>query len=319
MSKYNDLLARLESEFEKGERRQAVKLLNDFFKKDKKESFERTVCLKQIIRLASEWIDKFETEEVYHIRAGAFFLLKEYESAIANYERAIAINPRYENPFFGKGTTYLELKDYQNALECFTSAIKINPMYFSAYLGRAWVYFVTEDYLAAVQDYTKAIELQPNHETTYYNRGLSYEKLDNFESALEDYRKLLELNLTEDQYLLELTEAKVVELEKKIEDPQYRIINDLVNKIKSILQFDESCVSHYTSLSATKSLILDKSLFRLSEGTYLNDTSEGRELFNYLNLPIKEINLKSSIPEVFFERPFIGSFVSETKHDDLAL
>src|SRR5207253_9129741 len=80
-----------------------------------------------------------------------------------------------------------------------------------------------------------------------------------------------------------------------------------------------TCLTHYTSLSVAKIMIIDKSAFRLSEGSYLNDTSEGRELFNYLNLHQISANDQPTFEEYFSEKPFIGSFVPEQLHNDLTL
>jgi len=80
-------------------------------------------------------------------------------------------------------------------------------------------------------------------------------------------------------------------------------------------------VTHYTGLSITKILVLgEKALFRLSEGAFLNDTSEGRELFNFLPslLPISNKS-DGTKAKPFTTKPFIGSFVSQTQHDDLTL
>jgi hypothetical protein len=66
-------------------------------------------------------------------------------------------------------------------------------------------------------------------------------------------------------------------------------------------------------------MILKNSPLRLSEGTFLNDTSEGRELFNYLSYETTKLNNNDTMAELFIERPFIGSFVSDTKHNDLTL
>jgi hypothetical protein len=66
-------------------------------------------------------------------------------------------------------------------------------------------------------------------------------------------------------------------------------------------------------------MILKNSLFRLSEGAFLNDTSEGRELFNYLNLELTNRTADETIAESYIERPFIGSFVAESKCNDLTL
>ena len=79
-------------------------------------------------------------------------------------------------------------------------------------------------------------------------------------------------------------------------------------------------MTHYTGFSVTKALILDESKFRLSEGAYLNDTSEGRELFNFLPaFTISFSDINDTVAKLFAPKPFIGSFVAETKHDDLTL
>ena len=94
----------------------------------------------------------------------------------------------------------------------------------------------------------------------------------------------------------------------------------IVTNIKELLLFSDNCVTHYTGLKTVKALIIDKSLFRLSEGAFLNDTSEGRQLFKFLHEEgfITE-KLDDTIATPFAQKPFIGSFVSETKHDDLTL
>lgn len=89
--------------------------------------------------------------------------------------------------------------------------------------------------------------------------------------------------------------------------------------IKVLLLFQDTCVTHYTGLSVAKVLILDKSKFRLSEGAFLNDTSEGQELFKYLPDIRKSTPKNETVACPFINKPFIGSFVSEKKLDDLTL
>ncbi len=67
-------------------------------------------------------------------------------------------------------------------------------------------------------------------------------------------------------------------------------------------------------------MILEQSKFRLSECAFLNDSSEGRELFKFLEIseaPSRKSEENCAMP--FTRKPFIGSFVSDTKHDDLTL
>ena len=133
----------------------------------------------------------------------------------------------------------------------------------------------------------------------------------------EKYIELISSSTTasnSDSFVLE----KINELKKFLENEKYKVISELVNKIKELLIFKDESITHYTGLSAAKALILDNSKFRLSEGAFLNDTSEGRELFRHLAIPVsKKIQDTESI--LFAQKPFIGSFVTETKHDDLTL
>jgi len=93
----------------------------------------------------------------------------------------------------------------------------------------------------------------------------------------------------------------------------------LVNKIKELLLFEKGSITHYTSLSVAKALIIDKSSFRLSEGAFLNDTSEGKELYKFLSFNFFSQKGDDTIAELFTQKPFIGSFVPGDKHDDLTL
>jgi hypothetical protein len=70
-------------------------------------------------------------------------------------------------------------------------------------------------------------------------------------------------------------------------------------------------------LSTLKSLILDNSKFRISEGNFINDPSEGKEFFDFLEYKLYASHKDSSLLEIFSPKPFIGSFVTKDKHNDL--
>jgi hypothetical protein len=71
-------------------------------------------------------------------------------------------------------------------------------------------------------------------------------------------------------------------INERINDKDLTVIADLITEIKAVLQINEECITHYTSLFVLKSLILDGSKFRISEGNFMNDPSEGKEFFNFL-------------------------------------
>jgi tetratricopeptide (TPR) repeat protein len=51
---------------------------------------------------------------------------REYRKAIANYSRAIELNPKYANAYNNRGLIYSELKQYKEAIADFDEAIALN-------------------------------------------------------------------------------------------------------------------------------------------------------------------------------------------------
>lgn len=52
---------------------------------------------------------------------------------------------------------------------------------------------------------------------------------------------------------------------------------------------------------------------------FLNDTSEGTILFDYLDFDTSTHNNCGPNASIFSKKPFIGSFVNQTKNNDLTL
>jgi tetratricopeptide (TPR) repeat protein len=64
---------------------------------------------------------------------------------------------------------------YNLAIIDFNKAIAIDPTFSWAYLGRGNCYFAIQQYDSAIADYTKLIELTPNDPIGYQNRAYAYE------------------------------------------------------------------------------------------------------------------------------------------------
>lgn len=61
---------------------------------------------------------------------------KDYKGAIAEYSKAIALNPKYAIAYYNRGISKNNLKDYQGAIADYTKAIEINPKDAAPYLYR---------------------------------------------------------------------------------------------------------------------------------------------------------------------------------------
>ncbi len=68
-----------------------------------------------------------EFAEAYNWRARAYYLMGQYERAIADCEETIKRNPMHFGALSGEGFSYLELGKLEQALRLFERAIAINP------------------------------------------------------------------------------------------------------------------------------------------------------------------------------------------------
>ena len=95
--------------------------------------------------------------------------------------------------YFGRGLTYGILGDYERAIADYDKAIELDPKDAAAYYNRGLAYADKGEYERAIADYDKAIELDPKDANPYYGRGLIYKGQGEKEKAIADFEKFLEL------------------------------------------------------------------------------------------------------------------------------
>lgn len=280
---------------------------------DKKDFNKAIESFEKIIKINPKYL------YAYYGIGIAFLEQKKYEKSISFFKKGLEINPSSPRLLRGLGNLYHSQKNYQKALEYNLKALEIEPKNSNFCNTIGIIYKDINDIDNAIKFYSKAIELNKENIAPYYNRGMIYYDTQDYKKSKADYEKYINLTKGVNDFFSKNARSRIVELKKIIKSSEYNEISNLVNKIKSLLLFKDGCVTHYSGLTVAKSLIIEDSLFRLSEGTFLNDTSEGRELFKYLSFQIPTQNGSDTIAEKFTQKPFIGSFVAETKHDDLTL
>lgn len=249
-----------------------------------------------------------------------YFDLEDYDKALTYYLRAIELYANEAGYYHGVGNVYNKLENYPKAIEFYTKAIGINEKFIISYNGLGNVYKNSKDYPQALANFQKAIDIDSQYSAPFYNRALLHEEMGQLEEAIADYKSYAHLTEKKDTFYVGKANAKIVELTKIIENPSYGAIVKLVRQIKKMLRFDKEYVTHYTGLATTKILVLSPdSRFRLSEGAFLNDTSEGKELFTYLGFGADTTPKDMGTFMQFSQRPFIGSFVADSKDNDLTL
>ena len=171
--------------------------------KEAKEQFEKALKLEphfegaikclEVIKDVNEGNIKSKT--AIHIFKGeiAYWVNGRLIEAIAEYNKAMQINPRYAVPYGYRGDLYLLQGLYDEAISDCNKAIELNPRYVSAYNTRGVAYYSRGLYDQALLDFNKAIEIDSRNAMPYNNRALVMMELGNTEMACSDWKRACEL------------------------------------------------------------------------------------------------------------------------------
>jgi Flp pilus assembly protein TadD len=93
-----------------------------------------------------------------------------------------------------RGIAYSEKGQYDLAIAEFNKALRIDPLEVGIYNDRGITFAKKGQYKLAIADFTKAIGVNRNDAVSYYNRGVTYAAVRQFDLALQDFNRYLELN-----------------------------------------------------------------------------------------------------------------------------
>lgn len=117
-----------------------------------------------------------------------------YKLALADYDKALELNPSDANIYAWRGFAHYYFDKYQQALNDWDRALQVDSACLQAYLWRSMYYrFVKKDNKAALADLNKAIEFNPDKPGGYSMRSLLYKEENLYDLALDDITKAIEL------------------------------------------------------------------------------------------------------------------------------
>jgi tetratricopeptide (TPR) repeat protein len=97
-------------------------------------------------------------------RAQLFALAFDYDAAIADLTRAVALDPSNPELYVLRGQIAILLYDWDRVLADYDTAIELDPEYAKAYFYRGILYYSLLDREKALSDFEFAIELSPESE-----------------------------------------------------------------------------------------------------------------------------------------------------------
>jgi tetratricopeptide (TPR) repeat protein len=132
--------------------------------------------------------------EDFFNRAGVKKAAGDLDGAIADYDRAIQLDPKDAAIYNNRGLAKQEKGDLDAAIVDFNRAIQLNPKDAVACSNRGNAKRDKGDLDGAIADYNRAIRFDPKYAYAYYDRGLAKKQKSDLHGAIADYNRVIELD-----------------------------------------------------------------------------------------------------------------------------
>ena len=129
----------------------------------------------------------------YATRGQALAKSGKTEEALAEFERALALDPYNVQALYGRGLIYQGEKKHQQAIEDFSAANGLKPQQIEPLLARATSYLALDKAKEAAADLDEAVQADPNNAPAWSARGVTYERLGDKAKASASYGRALAL------------------------------------------------------------------------------------------------------------------------------
>ncbi len=117
----------------------------------------------------------------------------QFEDAIADYSKAISLEPYLVRPYLDRGIAFGMTGRAKKAIADFNMAIALDPSSPKAYydLGLTWA--KSGRFELAIPDFNKTIALDPRSSEAYNNLGIVFERIGQLDKALNNFRMAIVL------------------------------------------------------------------------------------------------------------------------------
>jgi tetratricopeptide (TPR) repeat protein/S1-C subfamily serine protease len=200
------------------------------------------------IDIYNEIVQKQPEAYVYNNRGFAKYKLGNIKEAIADCDRAIAINPKFAKAYYNRGLAKYDLGNKKEAITDYDRAIAINPKDAKAYYNRGLAKSDLGNNKEAITDYDRAIVINPKDAKAYNNRGIAKSAFGNKKEAIIDYDRAIAINPNLAEAYSNRGNAK----------------SDIGNKKEAIIDYDRAIVINpkyaetYSNRGLAKSELGDK-------------------------------------------------------------
>lgn len=131
--------------------------------------------------------------EAYLDRAFALLREEQPEKALAEIEKALALNANLPRAYYARAMAHHRQEDLPAAVADLEQARTLDPKYLDAYIGLGMIYQEMGDLAQTAANYQKALELDPDNADWYNNLCWAYGVFNQPEEGLEYCERAIEL------------------------------------------------------------------------------------------------------------------------------
>lgn len=154
--------------------------------------------LRQRLHEQNEALKKY-AKEYYLMGNECIVSYKDHRAALANFNKALELDPTYVDAWVRKGVTLYDQQDYFDADLCFNTAVKLSPLLFKALYNRGKNRLAMRKPELAITDLLKASDQKPEHASCHEYLSEAYRMEGDEESAEKHYLIAMQLRGIKDE------------------------------------------------------------------------------------------------------------------------
>lgn len=152
----------------------------------------RNTHLKNRLHEQTNALKKY-AKEYYLMGNECIVSYKDHRAALANFNKALELDPTFLDAWVRKGVTLYDQEDYYESMKCFNKAIELSPNSFKALYNRGKNRLRLDDPELAISDFSKACQKKPKHAACHEYLSQAYTAVGNNEMADKHFRIASEL------------------------------------------------------------------------------------------------------------------------------
>jgi tetratricopeptide (TPR) repeat protein len=127
--------------------------------------------------------------EALNARGVVYYELKEFTSALLDYEQALKLKPDYYRPYYNRALLKVAQNDGPGALKDYAEAIRLDSRNAEIFVNRGQLLAAMGQADAALRDFDQAVTLDETNALAWYNRGNVLFQRGDFNRAIENFEK----------------------------------------------------------------------------------------------------------------------------------